>query len=150
MASVFQRGLIYFEPIGEHRNWIHRTAGKDWITIRAGERESVGAVGSEPYRRMRPLNRLGKHFDAVNALLRPCQFDRFEAVFEPAATVGHPNSVAAVVERERAAAGAEFDAATTQHVERRDFFGQPDRMMQRHQVDGHAEADVGRALGNRG
>ena len=119
------------------------------------------AVGAgDPQRRMRLLQRLRHHVAArhleelaleagigvhrhhVGALLdallpHPPLLDRIEADIE-----------AAELHQRRALAGAEFDAAVGDEVERGDAFGHPRRMIvfRRHQADAVAEADVLGAL----
>src|SRR5262249_18981923 len=127
----------------------HRTSGKDRKRIRAGEVESIGAVGRQPQRRMRPLQRTRNHFDIVQliktavkieALLAPGPQDTRQHLLEALAAAAHIDAITAIVAGKRAAPGAQLAPPTREPVERGDSRGEPHRMMQRKQVDGDTQA----------
>src|SRR5690349_8030078 len=123
-----------------------------------GERESIGAVGSDADRRVRLLQR-PRHQGQVASVkifaverkgfAGPRREDEIERLVEPLAALLRRNAVMRVVPRDTAS-DAEFETAIAEDVGDRGFFGDLDRVVQRQQGHRRAEPDPLRPLRRRG
>ena len=119
-----------------------------------GPGDRLGAGDGERQRRVRLLERLGIDGHVVNlpvragevdAVLGPCLEQDVDAFLHALAALLLRHAVAVELHRAIAATEADDQPTATQNVESRGFFGQPQRMVERDDVDGGAERGYARS-----
>ena len=135
-------GLQFLERPEPHRD-------KDGMPELCDSRERVGAVGGDADLRPRLLIGPRRRLHIVEAvilalvgkrLLGPCLLEDFERLGEALAAFAIGHAIGFVSAREAAAPDPEDEPATADLVDRRDLFGQPQRVTQRQYL--HRGADL--------
>ncbi len=151
-------GLAVGQDVGDE---VFERAGAarhhDGVAELADGGESVGAVGGDADRRMRPLERLGReaHVLAGEELalvgersLGPGALDERQRLGKARLALGVGDAVGVVGARQAAAADAEDEAAAADLIDGRRLLGHAHGMPERQDLDGSADADAAGAGGD--
>ena len=130
---------------------------EDRVALLAGPVERVVGAGGDPEGRRGLLLGLGQHLDLVevvvvavpgDALVAPGFEHDLDAFAEAGVGLFDGHIEGAELGLVEAAPGAPIDAPAGEHVEQRDFLGDAQRVIERGEGDGGADADVLGAVGD--